>query len=379
MTAAGGPARLTPMRGLPATSAALVLSLCLGACASPPSEPPEVRDVTTLHRFDGAPLKRRDIEARKPSALALSRALMRLERELREPWAEDRDATVLMEQADRGGEMRVARELWRLAEPLPRGLRRSQFGELGFYADASPSRRFLPPITPADLEGMAAAMLAGHHDRTQAALLLAAWRRFSPEISGRRDGYLASRWSFACGGAELVLNESLLGPHSRSSVGESSRAFLAGPASVVEGYSAPEGILALVAPGAPSPVQSAIDALAAQGNARIPVEIEGAGLRVELSEDDRRFLAAALNGLKGGCCEVAALPLGCTQVEVEFDYLVGNAEARSTLRFTRRESRWVLDKLVYEPAAAAVVGREGATLDLISLLRDERSSVTRPR
>lgn len=379
MTAAGGPARLTPMRGLPATSAALVLSLCLGACASPPSEPPEVRDVTTLHRFDGAPLKRRDIEARRPSALALARALMSLERELREPWAEDRDASVLMEQADRDGEMRVARELWRLAEPLPRGLRRSQFAEFGFYADAGPSRRFLPPIAPPDLEGMAAAMLSEHHDRTESALLLAAWRRFSPEISGRRDGYLASRWSFSGGGAELVLNESLLGPHRRSSVKECDGAFLAGPTSVAQGYAAPEGVLALVAPSAPSPVQAAIDALAGQAGARIPVEIEGAGLRVELSEEDRAFLAAALKGLKDGCCDVAALPAGCIQLEVEFDYLVGNAEARSTLRFTRRESRWVLDKLIYEPAAAAVVGREGAALDLIALLRDDRSAVTRPR
>ncbi len=361
------------MRACLPSLAALALCLALSSCSFTPDVPKPQPDTTTLRRFDGEPLRRRDIQARRTGAIALARALMHIERELREPWIEARDAAVLIEHAAAGNpsEIQSARDLWRLSEPVPPGVSRGVFSEYGFYADPMPGRQFTPPISPADFEAAIAQMLGEHNDGSEKALLLAGWRHFSPEVVQRRDNYLAAAWRLELGGASVGLCESLLGPHRRSQVYETGHARLAGSNGTLEGYAAPDGVLETVAPGPPSPVSAAIDALAkATGNARpLPLEVDGPAVRIALSDEDRAFLVSALKGLSEGCCDLAWLPRSTERIEVTFDYLVGNAEARATLGFSRTERGWVLNKLIYEPAAAAVVGRQGAALDLIAMLR----------
>ena len=91
--------------------------------------------------------------------------------------------------------------------------------------------------------------------------------------------------------------------------------------------------------------------------------------RDSLDEVDSQFLEAALSGLKDGCCDLGEIPMACRRVQVTFDYLVRNAEARATLAFRLRAQGWVLELFEYEPAGAALLGAQGARLDLISLVR----------
>ncbi|CAG0934217.1 hypothetical protein PLCT1_02634 [Planctomycetaceae bacterium] len=358
------------MRAAATFCAAIALSLVLVSCASVDELPPD-NDSTTLRRFDGEPLRKRDIMGRRPSAMALARALANIERGLREPWAENRDAGVLLEEVGKQApaDVRTAKNLWRLAEPVPPGLRREAFGEYGFYADAAPNHLFLATIRPETLEEEVAAMLREHSDKNERALLLAAWRRFSPEVSSRRDNYLASNWCFELGGARVAVVESLLGPHRRSHVLDAGKEMFGGVNVTIEGYALPEGLAMLVMPGESSPVAATIDALAKTGKTPASVEIDGGVVHVGLSQEDREFLKAALKGLAEGCCDVEYLPRGCTRFEATLDYLIGNAEARATLRFARTPDGWRLDRFVYEPAAASVIGRDGAALDLIAMLR----------
>jgi hypothetical protein len=358
------------MRAAATFTAALALSLVLVSCASVDELPPDT-DGTTLHRFDGEPLRRRDIMARRPSAIALARALVLLERSLREPWAENRNSGVLLEDAGKQSpeEMRSAKSLWRLSEPVPRGLRREAFGEYGFYADAAPNHLFLTSITPESLEDEVGRMLKEHSDKDDRSLLLAAWRHFSPEVSQRRNSYLACQWRFELGSARVSMVESLLGPHHRSYVLDAGHENFGGASVNMQGYVLPEGLGMLVTPGEVSPVAATIDALVKSGRTPAFVEIEGGVVHVGLSAEDREFLTAALKGMAEGCCEIDALPRGCARLEATFDYLVGNAEARATLAFSRTVDGWRMEKFVYEPAAASVVGREGAALDLIAMLR----------
>lgn len=365
------------MRAAAFISAALCAGLLLAACSAVPDLPPDV-DSTTLRRFDGEPLRRRDILARRPTAIAVARALACIERGLREPWVENRDAAVVLDDAGKTApdDIRTARNQWKLSELAPGGLRREAFAEYGFYAEVSPTNMLAGGVTPETLEGEVARILAEHTDKDDRAVLLAAWRRFSPLITMRRENYLASHWRFELGSARVAVIESLLGPHRRSHVLDTGGEFLGGATLMVDGYQMPESISALVAPGESSPVSAAIDRLAIGGRPPANVNIEGSKIHVGLSPEDREFLAAALKGLALGCAEVEYLPRGCTRFEVVLDYLVGNAEARATLGFARNPDGWTLDRFVYEPAAAAVVGRGGAALDLIEMLRHSSSATT---
>lgn len=358
------------MRKALAICAALITSLALASCVTLEEPPPDI-DGTTLHRYDGEPLRRRDIMARRNSAIALARALACIDRTLLEPWSENRDAAVLLEDAGRLApeDVREARNMWRLSEPLPRSLRRELFSELGFYADASPSQLFTGGITPKTLEDEVQRVMQEHSKGGDKPLMLAAWRRFAPMVQQRRKNLLACRWEFELGSARVAVVESLLGPHRRCHLLEVGRENLTGANISLEGYTLPEGIALLVAPGEASPVAATIDALAATGRTPAYVRVEGAIVHVGLSPDDRDFLTAALKGMTEGLCDLEYLPRGCTRLEVTFDYLVGNAEARATLALARTQDGWKLERFVYEPAAAAVVGREGATLDLIEMLR----------
>jgi hypothetical protein len=358
------------MRKAVAICAALILSVALFSCATVDEPPPET-DGTTLQRYDGEPLRRRDIMARRNSAISLARALACIDRMLLEPWAENREAAIVIEDAGRLApeDVREARNMWRLSEPLPRTLRRALFSELGFYADASPSRLFSGGINPKTLEDEVQRILNDHGKGGDKSLMLAAWRRFAPMVVTRRKNLLACRWEFQLGSAKVAVVESLLGPYRRAHLLETGRESLTGANISLDGYALPEGIAQLVAPGEISPVAPTIDALAATGRTPSFVRIEGATVHLSLSPDDREFLAAALKGMADGLCDLEYLPRGCTRIEATFDYLVGSAEARAAMTLARTQDGWNLERFVYEPAAAAVVGREGAALDLIEMLR----------
>lgn len=365
------------MRAAATFCAALALSLVLVSCASVDEIPPD-SDGTTLRRFDGEPLRKRDIMARRPNAILLARALAYLERGLQEPWAENRRAAVIIENAGKQApsEVRSATNLWRLAEPVPPGLRRGSFCEYGFYTDAAPNHLFIATIRPETLEEEVEAMLREHSDKDDRSLLLAAWRRFSPQVSMRRSNYLACNWRFELGSARVSIAESLLGPHRRSQVLESGHENFSGANVSVDGYALPEGLAMQVMPGESSPVAATIDALAKTGRTPASIEIEGGFVHLGLSDGDREFLAAALKGLGEGGCEIEYLPRGCTRFEATLDYLVGNAEARATLAFARTPDGWRLERFVYEPAAASVIGRDGAALDMIEMLRKSEPEST---
>lgn len=364
------------MRCAATAAIALSLSLLVACCASV-SHPPPPDAETTLRRFDGQALRRRDIVARRNDALCVARALEAIERGLREPWVENRTAAALID--DLAGmapdDFRIAASIWRLAEPLPRGAGRTPFGEHGFYADVSPTQMISAGVTPATLERKAEALLREHSDAGEAALMLAAWRRFAPRVALRRENYLASCFTFELGSASTALRDSLLGPFDRSRVLSTGREFLGGSNVMVDGYALAQGLAMLVSPGESSPVAATIDALVKTGHLPGFVKLDGALVQVSLSEADRAFLVAALSGLANGCGDVEYLPLGCTRVEVELDYLMGNSEARATLGFGRVETGWRFEKFLYEPAAASVVGRPGATLDLLEMLRHSQAPV----
>jgi hypothetical protein len=224
-------------------------------------------------------------------------------------------------------------------------------------------------IKPATLEDEIKDMLREHSDKNDRLLLLAAWRHFSPAIALRCSQYLACHWRFELSGARVAVVESLLGPHRRSHVFDAGKDSFGGMNVIVSGYSLPEGLAMLVAPGEGSPVAATIAALAKTGKLPSSVAIEGGVVHVALTQADRDFLVAALKGLAEGCCELEYLPRGCTRFEATFDYLVGNAEARATLGFAKTQDGWRLERFVYEPAAASVIGREGAALDLTEMLR----------
>ena len=358
-------------------SCIIALSLA-AACAAPVQiAPPTEHPVTTLTRFEGSPIERREIQANSPGALAVARVLYLIDRELREPSAELRSARDLLNAvAEREPEtVGLAEETWEALEQSPAGEWRRAFREFGLYRNPLMPAIFQSMVTPASLEAAVRKILRQHDDSTPRGRLLAAWRHFSPRITDRRANYLASAWTFeleTTTRAKLGLAESLLGPFARTAVRDPGGSWLDGPPARLEGYYAPAPVMELVAPGRTLPVQSTIDALVSalkRPGARIPVAIDGDMTRVTLDEIDARFLEAALTGLKEGCSDLGEIPLACRRVQVTFDYLVENAEARATLGFRLGARGWILELFEYEPAAAALLGAQGARLDLISLVR----------
>ncbi len=376
-------------------SAVGICLVALGACAATPSGP-EITDApgeTSLRRFNGLPVTLVDLQENRDGALFVARALMLLERELKPQAFETRGADLLLEQVARrhGPEMRVARDMWDAAENSPFGAGREEFHELGFYGGRT-EETFGVRTGINDLRNYAERLLKSHADITPAGQLRAAWRRFSPEVRERRPGYLASAWRFELGGpvrAAVSLSDSLLGPFERSSVESAAESNLTGSLASHEGYVAPRELLELVMEGTGSPVSAAITALARamQGHrGELPVTIDEGYISLDLAPQDREFLASALAGLSEGFADVASLPLRCDAFGVTFSYLVGRNEARAALGFARGPRGWVLRRFIYEPAAAWVMRRGGARLDLLALVAaavqspgDEQVIAPRPR
>jgi hypothetical protein len=228
------------------------------------------------------------------------------------------------------------------------------------------------------MEAACRVMLESHTDISDDGLLLAAWRRFSPPTVERRDGYLATRWMSeldAPGELRVDVSESLLGPHTRSSVLNQGGMSLRGPQGSHEGYTCSETLLTLLAPGNTSPVMALIDGMHAslrKGGPLVGISLSDGPSRA-LSTDDAEFLNAALRGLSNGAAELAWMPRAATRITVLFSYLVGANEVRARLSLARLDAGWMLDALDYEPAAASHTGNSGARLDLMPMLRAYRS------
>lgn len=361
-----------------------IMLLCLAtlsACASRAPEPDyrgPLLSETTLQRFDGTAISLEELQAMRASAVAAAETVALLERSLLEPGAEQRSGDQLVREltALYPSQCRLARTLWESAEPKGPGGSRHAFREFGWYSNQIDPIAFGPRVRPESLEDFAELLLRRHHDR-----LLAAWRRFAPLTATRQDGYLAASWRFELDyvqPVEVTLCESLLGPHLRGGIGDGGGdASFHSPVETYDGYSAPVLLLDLLIPGPDSPLTPAIGALArlAEGErVKLPFSVvEG---RTEPADElDRRFLRAAMNGLRQGHADLESLPAGVRRVGVTFSYLVERGEARASLHFRRVGSGWLLELFDYEPAAASLLGGD-ARLDLLpgirSLMKDAR-------
>ncbi len=336
--------------------------------------------LTTIRSYDGSAITLESIQANRGAAILVADTLTRLEKELAEPWREDRTrAQLLLAVQQRWpADTHTANSAWGNAEPAPSGNSRQWFNECGGYSfSISPFDRGMGPSVPT-MEAACRAMLESHTDVSDDGLLLAAWRRFSPPTAERRDGYLAARWMIeldAPGELRVDVSESLLGPHTRSTVLNQGGMSLRGPQASHEGYTCSETLLTLLAPGNTSPVMPLIDGM----HASLRQDRPFAGIALSegpsrlLSTDDAEFLQAALGGLANGAAELAWMPRAAARVTVLFSYLIGATEVRARLCLARVDAAWVLQSLDYEPAAASHTGNSGARLDLMPMLRAYRS------
>ncbi|MEZ5990971.1 MAG: hypothetical protein R3E76_01275 [Planctomycetota bacterium] len=355
------------------------IGLTFTACASTNTEPPEPEPLltdTTLTRYDGSAISMEELESIRYSSIATALTIARLERELREPWAETRTPEEILravtnaEQSD----ARLATTLWETAEPKPSGSDRAPFQEFGFYSNQMMPLDFSPRAKPETLELFIDKLLSEHTDASSQGKLLAAWRHFSPAIDTRGDAYLASVWRIELDYIKPItvqLVESLMGPHLRSTVVSADGVSFPGPVDSFENYSASSLLLDLVTPGGSSPVKDAIEAMSSLSDGRptqLPFRVSD-GRREPVDELDSRFLQAALRGLQGGAADVEALPAAATRLTVTFSYLIDLGEARSTLSFRRVDGKWELELFDYEPAAASLVGGN-ARLDLMPGVRE---------
>lgn len=350
--------------------------LVLGCANSP--EPVEIGPLlneTTLTRYDGSAISVEELESIRFSAVSTAETIARIEHELHEPWAETRSALEILSEVSSAhpSETRLASRIWESTEPRGQGQDRALFREYGFYRNELMPASFGPGIRPESLEQLVELMLEQHSDATPRHKLLAAWRRLSPRVADRKERYLASHWRFELDyvtPVELAVSESLLGPHYRSEVIESSGASFPGPTDSFEGYSASALLLDLLAPGGDSPVRETIEALnllAGGAPARLPVEVAEGASRND-NDVDPKFLRAVLRGLMDGTCELDALPGATRRLQVTFSYLLEDAEARSTLAFEREGRAWQLTMFDYEPAGANLLSN-GARLDLMPIIR----------
>ena len=361
-------------------SAYILLGLLAGGCAATSGPEPDSREVvlhdTTITRHDGSVISLEELQALRFSAAAAVDTVARIERELREPWAEDRTPGVLIENLTlrHPAESRLARTLWESAEPVGRGLDRSRFREYGFFSNQMSPTLFAPRIRPSSLEAFVEELLKTHDDSTTTLMLLAAWRRFAPMMRERGKGYLASAWQLEMDYVQPVaisLADSLLGPHLRCAVSRAENVSFPGPTETFDGYSTSALLIDLLRPGPESPAEDAVKTLArvAAGES-LPLSFTiSAGQASASDELDSAFLKAALRGLADGLGTPEALPAATSRFTVTFSYLVELAEARSTLGFVRTSAGWELELFEYHPAAASMIGGT-ATLDLLPAVRD---------
>lgn len=365
------------MRGLGLMARCLCCATLLGGCATVPTQPPQPEPRgTTLVRFHHERISLEELAANRESALACARAIALLERELREPWVENREARVLLQHV-RGLEpptLSMAMTAWEGAEAKAAGSDREMFREFGVYG----TRRLLGAVVRraqvATLEDYAASLLASHQEDTPAARLLAGWRHLAPELNRRDTAYLASSWNFHVGmDTRLALHDSLLGPFTRCVVLDAGSLSGMGPLDGVDAYQMPREVLDLLLPAGSSPVAPLVRALA-KGQP-LPAGVKIAPGKTEREDDENRsFLSAALRGLTEGMAEPEYLPGGLSEFSVTFSYLLGTSEARASLAMRREGATWVLERFAYEPAAASMMGQRGAKLDLMPLLRSRQGT-----
>lgn len=359
----------------------LLVAGCLGwviapGCAgTPDAHDQSVFNETTLTRFEGSAIAREELEAVRPSAIATAITIERIEKALREPWAEQREPYIFLEHLSNEypSDTGIAMNLWESGEPPGRGQGRAIFRELGFYRNNFMPASFGAGVRPPTLEAMVATMMREHSDVTPELSLLAAWRRFSPNLSGRRENYLSSHWEFRLdyvSPVRIAVNESLLGPHVRSEVIDTGGVSFPGQTETVEGYTAPAVLIDLLMPVGESPVRPAVEALYACAHGA-PTDLPcgvSRGPSHSNGELDGSFLRTALKGLMRGTADLEAVPGAADKLTVTFSYLLDDAEARSTLCFVRDGRRWTLTRFDYEPAAASMINGS-VTLDLMPILR----------
>ena len=360
------------MRGMKRGLSCLAFLLIAACAATPGSDRPDVgiQHDTTLERYDGTPITLEELESVRPSALLTATAIQRIERELREPWAETRDAAVLLRQVTVADPPsgRAAANLWEAAEPLPPGRSRAEFNELGLYCNQFAPLSFGPRMRYATLEDYVHAVLQQHEDATPQGALLAGWRRFAPGVRTRADGYLAACWHVELDYVRPItvgICDSLLGPFVRSSVLDHAGISFSGPTDTHDGYTTSALLIDLLRAGPDSPVTSFVESLTAAVDSKGSLSVALAD--GELSHD-RDFMRAVARGLQQGFADLDALPVATSRLTVTFSYLVDLAEARATLSFARSRGRWTLEVFEYQPAAASLV-KGNARLDLMPALR----------
>lgn len=335
--------------------------LVLAGCATGPAVDPEreaLRD-STLERFDGTPITLEELKAGRATAIATARMIALAERSIREPQFETRDARAIVQdlRLAHSHEAAMAIDAWLSAEPKAPGARRHLFSEHGVYASALLPIVPGPSAHPRELVDYIEEVQRVHAQHTPDTTVLAAWQRFAPLVTDRRENYLASAWAFELdypGMRQLLLRDSLVGPFSRCAMYASGISFL-GPEDVMDGYMAPRALLDLLQPGPACPLPGLVDDWLA---------------RCENSRDeDGQFLKAALKGMRDGLCSLEHLPAGTVAVQVTFSFLIGTAEARATIRLALGGKGWTPIVIEYEPAAASITGNGGARLDLLDLLK----------
>lgn len=364
-------------RRIIATGLCCGLLLC-GCASTQDAPPPDQPRLTTLARlYEGERITLEDLRASRESALACARTIAMLDRELREPWLEDRDARVILEHLRRKDSVTVAiaATAWETTEPCARGSDRGVFGELGLFgARRSPGILVARPAV-GSLQEYAQRCLQAHREDAEQSRILAGWRRFAPELADRGTQYLASNWRFTVGlDTELELSDSLLGPFARCNVRKTGSMSGMGPLDSLDGYEMPRDLLEAVTPDVPGIVRPLVDALA--GSRGLPAHIRLLpGPMERAGEEESNFLASALRGLKEGACDVEYLPAGTSSFSVVVSYLLGTSEARAGLTLHRQgRNVWRIDTFFYEPAAASMVGQRGARLDLLPLLRSRHGT-----
>ncbi len=361
----------------------LAAGLCCGvlccACASTQdASPPEQPRTTTLQRlYDGERITLEDLQATRQSALACARTITLLDRELREPWLENRDARVLLEHLRRKDSvsMAMAATAWETSEPCARGSDRGAFGEFGIFgARRSPGLLVARPRI-GSIQEYAELCLQSQREENDQTRVLAGWRHLAPELVDRGPQYLASNWRFTVGqDTELELSDSLLGPFARCHVRKTGALSGMGPLDSLDGYEMPREILDLVAPDVRGVIRPLVDALA--GNQGLPAQFRlVAGRSEKAGKDESTFLLAALRGLREGAGDVEYLPAGTSSFSVVVSYLLDTSEARAGLTLQRQgRNTWQIDTFFYEPAAASMLGQRGARLDLLPLLRSRQGT-----
>ncbi|MBE7491314.1 MAG: hypothetical protein HS108_06100 [Planctomycetes bacterium] len=353
-------------------SCLLLLATLVAGCASarvgPP--PPEPRG-TTLRRYHTERVTLEDLEASREGALACARLLTLLERELREPWQEHRDARLLLQHVRTRDPLAAALAVsaWESAEAPAAGSDRRLFAEFGVYGSGRLPGGWIRRADTASAEEHAGRMLATLREDTPAARVLSGWRRLAPEVQRRQNRYLASCWRFVVGlDTEIELRDSLLGPFERCAVTDAGSVSGMGPLDGLDDFQMPHEILDMLAPGTPGRFVDLATAMAGGGLPR--------GFRLAAGPVESRdregdlFLGVALRGLAEGVCDLEYLPSGALTVQVTFSYLLDTAEARASIGLRRLgHNEWQIESFHYEPAAASLMGQRGARLDLMPLLR----------